>query len=90
MQLNGCGSWLEGTEVTKFMVRKNFLTINSIYGIIQLSVKEVCKLWREIYSFLGFWFYYTHDEYGNMYRVYYWCAWPWKFKRKFDLFKIKC
>lgn len=52
-------------------------------------MKGLIDMWRKIYSVLGFWFYYDYDKQGNRYRVYYWCAWPWKFKRKFDLFKIK-
>lgn len=45
-------------------------------------------LWQKIYSFFGFWKYNLITEKGT-YKVIYWCCFPFKFYRKFDLFKYK-
>lgn len=47
-------------------------------------------LWQKIYSFFGFWFYYTYIN-RIKYKVLYWCSFPWKgSSRKIDILKIKC
>lgn len=45
---------------------------------------------QKLYSFFGFWKYYMYDSDGNKYKIWYWCCFPFKFYRKFDLIKIKC
>lgn len=56
------------------------------------KLKMEKTLWQEIYSFFGFWFYYTYDIKKKIkYKVLYWCCLPWwKYFRKFDLVKIRC
>ena len=43
--------------------------------------------WQEVYSWLGFWSYYQYDERGNRWRIIYWCCFPFRFIRKFDVFR---
>jgi hypothetical protein len=47
---------------------------------------------QKLYSFLGIWRYeeITMEKDGTYkyYLIIYWCIWPWKFKRKIDLFRI--
>lgn len=44
-------------------------------------------LWQRIYGFFGFWSY-TYFVRDKVYQVFYWCYWPWKFHRKYDIFRI--
>lgn len=44
-------------------------------------------LWQRIYSFFGFWTYIQHIGNKKAYLVVYWCCFPWKFYRKFDIFR---
>ena len=48
--------------------------------------------WQKIYSFFGFWTYrvtYRKNLDWTEYLTVYWCCFPWKFYRKFDVFRIK-
>ena len=46
-------------------------------------------LWQKIYSWFGFWQYYEIDQNGDEWLITYWCCFPFKFIRKFDLVRFK-
>ena len=68
------------------LIMQSWLTNNANYvgGNIMTNGKSTLE---KIYSFFGFWKYYQYIG-GKRVKTFYWCCFPWRFIRKFDLFSI--